>query len=186
MVQYPTTYSITKCHTGQRYFPQDASYQFQYQSGFLLLHNTMYIFWYMRLIEKGKVYRRRAHSVNRLRWLRSVCVDIGVIGRLDVSATVLLDGLHWSHGCLGRICQSCDGVVPGGSPLHGLFHVVSICCRRCLTQRIVECGILKPLTLSAFSKLVFSIPIVLLCRRVMRRPKQLILVTVYCDEHLHF
>ena len=93
----------------------------------------------VRQIEKGKaLYRNkvepcstplpidRARSVNRLRWLHMVCVDIRVLCRLGVSVTVLVDGLHWSHRCLRRIRQSFDDVVPGGSVLRGWFQVVPI------------------------------------------------------------
>ena len=94
-------------------------------------------------------------------WLRMVCVDIRPIWRTGLSATVLVDGLHWSHKCLRRICQSFDGVVPGCSPLRGWFQVVPILWRRCLNHRIVVCGTFKHLTTSAVLKLVCSIPMVL-------------------------
>ena len=68
------------------------------------------------LLRIGPRYGRRALSVNRLRWLSMVCVGI--------RATVLVNSLHRSLGCLRRICQSFDGVVPWGSPLCGWFHVV--------------------------------------------------------------
>ena len=95
------------------------------------------------LFRMGPRYGRRVSSVNRLRWLRMVCVDIRELWRPGVSATVLVDGLHWSHRYLRRICQSRDGVVPGGSPLHGWFQVAP----------------------STVLKLVCSIPMVILCRR---------------------
>ena len=40
---------------------------------------------------------RRTRSVNRLRRLRMVCVDIWALWRPRASATVLVDGLHRSH-----------------------------------------------------------------------------------------
>ena len=101
-------------------------------------------------------YGRRAGSVNRLRWLRMVFVDIPPLWRIGVSATVLVDGLHWSHGCLRPICQSCDGVVSGSSPLRRWLQVVPSSCRRCLDHRIVECGILKRLAPSAVLEMVCS------------------------------
>ena len=106
-------------------------------------------------------YRCRGHSVNRLWWLRVVCVYIRALWRPGVYATVLVDGLDWSHRCLRRICQSFDGVVPGGSPLCGWFQLIPISCRRCLNHSIVVCGTLKRLARSAVFKLVCSISIVL-------------------------
>ena len=110
------------------------------------------------LFRMGPRYGRQAHSVNRLRWLRMICVVIWALWRLGVSTTVLLDGLHWSHRCLRRIWQSFDGVVPGCGcgcgcgwgggvgevegwgvwggwgvahrALRGWFQVIPICCRR--------------------------------------------------------
>ena len=76
------------------------------------------------LFRMGPRYGRRACSVNRLRWLRMVCVDIRPSWRPSVSATVLVDGFHWSQRCLGRICQSFDGAVPGGSPLGGCYSLL--------------------------------------------------------------
>ena len=62
-----------------------------------------------------------------------------------VSATVPVDGLHWSHRCLRRICQSFEGVVPEGRALRGWFQVVPISCRRCLNHRVLVCSTLKRL-----------------------------------------
>ena len=66
-------------------------------------------------------YGRRARSVNRLIWLRMVCVDIRTLWRPGASETVLVDSLHWSRRCrcLRQKCQSCDDVIPGSSPLRG-------------------------------------------------------------------
>ena len=72
------------------------------------------------------------------------------------SATVLVDGFHWSHRCLRQICQVFDGVVPRGSSLRWWFEVVLISFGRCLNHRIVVCGTLKRLAPSAVLKLVCS------------------------------
>ena len=88
----------------------------------------------------GPRYGRRARSVNRLIWLRMVYVDIRALWRPGVPVTVLVDGLHWSHRCLRRICQSLDSVIPGDSHLRGWFQVVPISCRRYLNHRIFLCG----------------------------------------------
>ena len=75
----------------------------------------------MPFIQEGPQCGRPACSVNRLRRLRIVCVDIQALWCPGTSATVLVDGLHRSHRCLRRICQACDSVVPGGRPLRGWF-----------------------------------------------------------------
>ena len=122
------------------------------------------------LFRMGPRYGRFSPSVNvnHLGWLRMVCVDIRASWRPGVSATVLVDGLHWSHRCLRRLCQSFDGVVPGSSPLRGWFQVVPISCRRCLNHIILVCGILKRLALSAVVKLVCSILIVIYMSTMVR------------------
>ena len=66
------------------------------------------------LFRMGPRYGRRACSVNHLRRLRMVCVDIRALWHPGVSATVLADGLHRSHRCSRRIYQSYGGVVLGG------------------------------------------------------------------------
>ena len=50
------------------------------------------------LFRMGLWCGRRECSVNRLRWLRMVSVDILSLWRPGVSATVLVDGLHWYLG----------------------------------------------------------------------------------------
>ena len=116
-------------------------------------------------------YGRRARSVNCL-----VCVDIthGLCGYSGVmtswfSVTVFVDSIHWSHKCLWRRCQpSFDGVVPGGSPLHGWFQVVPTSCRRCPNHMSDVCGTLKRLVPSTVLKLVCSIPTVLSLSTMVR------------------
>ena len=54
-----------------------------------------------------------------------------------ISATVLVDGLHWPHRCLRWTCQFFNDVVPGGSPQRGWLQMVPIFCRRCLNHEIV-------------------------------------------------
>ena len=117
------------------------------------------------LLRMGPRYGRRARSVNHLWWLRLVCTDIRALWRPGVSTTVRVDSLHQSHR---RKYQSCDGVVPGSSPLRVWFQVVLIIFRRCLDHRIVVCGTLKRLAPSAVLKLVCSIPITLSLSTMVR------------------
>ena len=114
------------------------------------------------LFRVGPRYGRRTHSVNRLRWLHVVCVDIRGLWRPGALPQ------FWPHRCLRRICQFYDGVVPGGSPERGGFQVVSISCRRCLDHRIVVCDTLTFLAPSAVLKLVYSVPTVISLSTMVR------------------
>ena len=121
------------------------------------------------LFKMGPRYSRRARSVNRLRLLRMVCVNVWAWWRPGVPPTVLVDGLRWSHMCLRRICQSFEGVALEGSPLRGgWFQVVPISFRRCLNHIIVVCGTLKRLMPFAFLKLVCNIPTVLSLSKMVK------------------
>ena len=62
-------------------------------------------------IQDGASFGRRKSGVNYLWWLRVVLVYDLALWRPAVSTTVLVDGLHWSHRCLRRICHSFDGMV---------------------------------------------------------------------------
>ena len=110
------------------------------------------------LFRMGHQYGRWARGVNRLRWLRMVCVDIRPLWRPGFPTTVPVDGLHWSHRCLRRICQVIDGVVLGGSLIRGWFQMVLISWGSCLNHRFVVCGTLKRLAPSTVLKLVCNTP----------------------------
>ena len=103
------------------------------------------------------------HAVGYVSYYAWLCGYLGV-----VSATFLVDGLHWSHWYLRRICQSFEGMVPGGSRLRWWFQVVPISCRRCLNYRIFVCGTLKRLAPSAVLKPVCRTPIALSLSKMVR------------------
>ena len=84
------------------------------------------------------------------------------------SSCVVSIGLHWSHRCLRRICQSFNGVVPVDSPQRGLFLVTPISCGRYPNHGICVCGTSKRLWSFAIMKLVCSITIALSLSTMMK------------------
>ena len=120
-------------------------------------------------------YGRRARSVNRLIWLRMVCVYIRALWRPGASATVLVDSLHWSRRCrcLRQKCQSCDDVIPGSSLLRdssNLWQAMSQpqnCCH------IETCGAI------CTPQVGLQQPKSFLCRRGWR-PSKLLFVGMKC------
>ena len=130
----------------------------------------------VRQIEIGKALHRNpvepcrapqpiqdGRAVGYVSYYAWLCGYLGV-----VSATFLVDGLHWSHWYLRRICQSFEGMVPGGSRLRWWFQVVPISCRRCLNYRIFVCGTLKRLAPSVVLKPVCRTPIALSLSKMVR------------------
>ena len=131
-------------------------------------HHPMELAAHRCLFRVGPRYGRWAGSVNRLRWLRKVCVNIRALLCPGFPQQFLWKVSTDPIDVWGECANSLTGWFLEVATLRGWFQVVPISYRRRLNHRIVVCVTLKRLAPSSVFKLVCSTPIVLSLSTMVR------------------